>query len=1514
MYSGVRLSQLAVGEPLLNVNWEYKELKGKAAVEKRFEDVIYNASYLGFTYIVDTVRPQINEDGKLTLKNNGVGGDIWTFDERMTKYRDMCASTGIKLVLEFEFPTSITLANVDLYKKFFLSELVAKYEWVKFWQIGVMPENKDSSGAYNCAPDAYVDLMKYIYVRTKNFNSTIHIGGPGCFEAINDYVKNHNGWLAAAFGEYFDKAGEYTSIGAKGFLPYIDFFAFQGKQNTTEVSYNNYENIINVLKEGIYTRLGDNSIYFISTKQGWKADTNDEQALKQQGYYDIREMLNSIKYNVVPFKNELVDAYPEPLAYNGKFDSSRLHYGMLTWYLGQKDEYSDYAFILQQLKDYSEVYNKPTQVFEYNGEIDSITFRRVEDGSVYKATVLWSKSFGTANVVLLPANYQREYQTENGSRKVLSETTQIQLKNTHFVIVFETINQLQVDTSYLTKMITRKLDYQADTQANLISLLPSSYNVETTDTNFYKLLRAVSVEMSDAKITLDMIKDDLSLDLAREEALYNNFGVLVKLRKKASWSWDKYRRLIKGVTKSLLDGPTYQSVVDALQLFTNFHVNISELYKNYDKYDDSVLQGINPQYAFIVEVEKPLDDTTATQDELKSDTNFILNIVKPAHTLSILIITLSGSENWPQEYADKHGYAWKDMDSQDGSFGFMMNNITNEATYGWRGNEYDGIFKTAIASNNSLTNGGNLIGPRYVLYDKMAADSELHGKEDFDTINEIHDTIFALLDFNLKDKIKEPEENLTEVNIATSELTFGFEDDDFIQLTGGFDKRRILNQFKLAPKSKLKDEKSEFIELFLREQYVFSNTLKTIRFSNTFGFNSKFYKDTDRPYAISQYLYEHTFKEIERRLNDGTIIIEDRLSESLAEISEEVFDYYNTQAVKEKITSDLKVRVSDKFYDQDDPYTCFTLNITPVNRHKLGPNLRALYSVDLYVKEIYDKAKDYLENIFDVYLTTFYDKAKEKRMDYSTVLYDESDVLKDEKEYGIRLNTIFLNNTRRKFIHRNIEHSEFGTYVIDKVSIPEEKYGIYQNSVNYDFIEKICTDKPEVNNIKSDSFVDMAKKIKIEELITTEDGDTYNFAIKTERNVLIKNFYSEKFIPKEDKLLSLFMPHEYTDDFILYHNHVNNKFFKLNQVRLNNSLLAWYHADSNRDITSMSFENYTFKIETSCVTNFAWNIDYNYYVKEEKLLTDYTMGELIDNYVHNEKDHAQIDVISSDKFKTVKEEALPMNMIINNHCEYVPKYDNYGNDLTAPEYFEDYDVQAINDIREINAIVFDKYTKTPIEQMNYSNAILNKEEYHEVIENHHYAIDTRQDVSQYIKEHYNEHNDYSSSYNNDFYLFKIKDESEMESILSEKYNKEHMELTDVDIVREEHRILQPTIYTAFKFTTSRFNCNRLLRINLIEDNRWNCIHNDSYKFKISEHHDYQMDCVEQTFKPKTDTHIIYGQHSNKDKYSYTINENQTFSGDLNKHECYEIKSVVGYMQLDRYKNGKKTTIKKGTLV
>ena len=55
MITGVRLTQLELGEPLLGASWEYKTLTGKEAVEKRLDDIFYNASYLGFNLIIDTI-------------------------------------------------------------------------------------------------------------------------------------------------------------------------------------------------------------------------------------------------------------------------------------------------------------------------------------------------------------------------------------------------------------------------------------------------------------------------------------------------------------------------------------------------------------------------------------------------------------------------------------------------------------------------------------------------------------------------------------------------------------------------------------------------------------------------------------------------------------------------------------------------------------------------------------------------------------------------------------------------------------------------------------------------------------------------------------------------------------------------------------------------------------------------------------------------------------------------------------------------------------------------------------------------------------------------------------------------------------------------------------------------------------------------------------------------------------------------------------------------------------------
>lgn len=183
----------------------------------------------------------------------------------------------------------------------------------------------------------------------------------------------------------------------------------------------------------------------------------------------------------------------------------------------------------------------------------------------------------------------------------------------------------------------------------MIELLPSSYNKEVDDTNYYKLLRALSAELADAEIEIKQIKDDAYLETVSPEAMYRNFGKLIALQKDPQWSDEKYRHLIKGVTQSLLKGPTKQSLIDGFKLFTNFKVNIYELFKDKDKLDPMIYYGYNPMFTFALEIEKPVDEYV-DQKTLMRDANYIINIIKPAHTLTINIIVIVGEENYKKYY------------------------------------------------------------------------------------------------------------------------------------------------------------------------------------------------------------------------------------------------------------------------------------------------------------------------------------------------------------------------------------------------------------------------------------------------------------------------------------------------------------------------------------------------------------------------------------------------------------------------------------------------------------------------------------------------------------------------------------------------------------------------------------------------------------------------------------------------------------------------------------------------
>lgn len=192
-------------------------------------------------------------------------------------------------------------------------------------------------------------------------------------------------------------------------------------------------------------------------------------------------------------------------------------------------------------------------------------------------------------------------------------------------------------------------EYIQQILSELIELLPSSYNKETTDTNYYKLLRALAHELGDAKVEIEAVKNNAYLETVNPDAIYNNFGTLVKLQKMPEWDDEKYRSLISSVIQSLLIGPTKDSLVQAFKMFTDFKVQVHELFKDADKVDPSIYSGYNPKFTFVLEIEKPLD-VYAENATLQRDANYIIGILKPAHTIGIQIVNLTGEEDFRYYY------------------------------------------------------------------------------------------------------------------------------------------------------------------------------------------------------------------------------------------------------------------------------------------------------------------------------------------------------------------------------------------------------------------------------------------------------------------------------------------------------------------------------------------------------------------------------------------------------------------------------------------------------------------------------------------------------------------------------------------------------------------------------------------------------------------------------------------------------------------------------------------------
>ena len=244
MYTGIRLSNLAIGEPLLNQNYEYNGKIGKEAIIERLHDQFLKIYNLGIKYVIDTII--IQENNSILSLYQGIGGNVWSLAERLQLYQQFAEEYNLSIVLEIDMST-VTSTNVNQYCNVILYEIILQFSWVRYWIIGVQPDLMINN-QYKCSPELYTYILQQIYPKIKAFNSNILIGGPNIHQSIKQYITNKTGWLNIACGNLYNQDYTYNNLGKNGILDYIDIFAILGKQDSQYCSYNEYADIRKIVK------------------------------------------------------------------------------------------------------------------------------------------------------------------------------------------------------------------------------------------------------------------------------------------------------------------------------------------------------------------------------------------------------------------------------------------------------------------------------------------------------------------------------------------------------------------------------------------------------------------------------------------------------------------------------------------------------------------------------------------------------------------------------------------------------------------------------------------------------------------------------------------------------------------------------------------------------------------------------------------------------------------------------------------------------------------------------------------------------------------------------------------------------------------------------------------------------------------------------------------------------------------------------------------------------------------
>jgi len=192
---------------------------------------------------------------------------------------------------------------------------------------------------------------------------------------------------------------------------------------------------------------------------------------------------------------------------------------------------------------------------------------------------------------------------------------------------------------YRRRLMTKTLEIEKD----LRNILPSNYSSSITGPNYSIALRAYAIEFSRIRLAIDDLQGDTYFNNPeygsnRADIAYQKLGSMLALNKNLNlsiFSSQEFLQFILSLVEIFFGGSTPENIKKGIEKFVG-ETNVATIRENFkDARQPHSAYDISDQFGFRVDFELT-DEISQNFQDIAVKLNFLLKLIKPAHTLYVL--------------------------------------------------------------------------------------------------------------------------------------------------------------------------------------------------------------------------------------------------------------------------------------------------------------------------------------------------------------------------------------------------------------------------------------------------------------------------------------------------------------------------------------------------------------------------------------------------------------------------------------------------------------------------------------------------------------------------------------------------------------------------------------------------------------------------------------------------------------------------------------------------------------